>query len=204
MSKRGDDWYCGCGVLNFSYRDKCFKCSTFKSKSRNNALTSSSSGARAGDWHCPKCNELVFASRSACRKCGSTRNGDSVAAPSQVHAVAESSNARDATASSSSSSVEKVPTMEPGDWFCSICISPTFNFKSRTTCYNCGEAKDKPLPLDSDSTSVCVVCMDKEYCMLLRTCNHHCMCETCCHALDKCPMCKKSYGKDDAIRIFSA
>lgn len=29
--------------------------------------------ARPGDWNCPSCNELVFASRDTCRKCGAAK-----------------------------------------------------------------------------------------------------------------------------------
>merc|ERR1711991_1076681 len=30
-------------------------------------------GGRKGDWICPSCNGLIFASNAACRKCGTKR-----------------------------------------------------------------------------------------------------------------------------------
>eukprot|EP00930_Biecheleria_cincta_P073173 TRINITY_DN604_c1_g1_i1.p1 TRINITY_DN604_c1_g1~~TRINITY_DN604_c1_g1_i1.p1 ORF type:complete len:723 (-),score=123.18 TRINITY_DN604_c1_g1_i1:195-2168(-) len=33
-------------------------------------------GGRAGDWNCPKCGSLVFASKSSCFKCGTTKDAD--------------------------------------------------------------------------------------------------------------------------------
>lgn len=33
--------------------------------------------SRREDWHCPKCNVMIFGSKDQCRKCGTTRFGTS-------------------------------------------------------------------------------------------------------------------------------
>lgn len=63
--------------------------------------------AKPGDWFCPVCVELNFASRQQCRKCNGPR-------PAFTD-----------------------PTIgtKPGDWFCLTCHD--LNFASRTTCRRC-------------------------------------------------------------------
>jgi len=66
---------------------------------------------KPGDWICPSCNAMNFASRTSCYKCSGLT----------------SSNFR-------SSNDDKV-RMKPGDWKCVSCSA--VNFASRTSCYKC-------------------------------------------------------------------
>merc|ERR1712060_959157 len=39
------------------------------------AFKGAASGAKPGDWTCPNCGDNVFASRDACRQCGTSKPG---------------------------------------------------------------------------------------------------------------------------------
>jgi hypothetical protein len=89
--KKGD-WYCpGCGALVFASKTECFKCGC--SKDGHAATTGSDlheqswvqaaysqgpkkSRKKRGDWSCPECNANVFASKTACYKCGCPKTDD--------------------------------------------------------------------------------------------------------------------------------
>ena len=91
------------------------------------------SGARApmngrpGDWTCPKCQGLVFASRSECFKCGEPKpqsaqwSGAQPPAPTPMMRDGKAWNGR------------------PGDWMCPSCYNN--NFASRTACFRCSTPK---------------------------------------------------------------
>lgn len=57
--KKKGDWTCSCGFNNFGSRMSCKDCG------KKRAATT----MREGDWMCPHCRCLVFASRSSCFKC---------------------------------------------------------------------------------------------------------------------------------------
>lgn len=134
--RRHSDWQCGkCGFENFGSRDKCKNCDLFRSKATNmvfrgGADSSNSSSTKPGDWFCTSCksDKVNFASKSNCYSCGvrksSSVDGNTLNASSSfAHTVEES--------------VTIVPTLEEGDWFCTYCKSPKFNFKSKTSCFSC-------------------------------------------------------------------
>ena len=91
------------------------------------------SGARApmngrpGDWTCPKCQGLVFASRSECFKCGEPKpqsaqwSGAQPPAPTPMMRDGKAWNGR------------------PGDWMCPSCYNN--NFASRHSCFRCSAPK---------------------------------------------------------------
>lgn len=93
-SHKHKDWYChGCGTLMFLNGSHCSKCKSKRTSNKNKrpsfdswtirsqrpstdswSLPSSSRSVsvvkrRAGDWECPNCEVLIFASKSECRKC---------------------------------------------------------------------------------------------------------------------------------------
>eukprot|EP00927_Polykrikos_kofoidii_P066819 TRINITY_DN62380_c0_g1_i1.p1 TRINITY_DN62380_c0_g1~~TRINITY_DN62380_c0_g1_i1.p1 ORF type:complete len:539 (-),score=52.91 TRINITY_DN62380_c0_g1_i1:158-1774(-) len=70
---------------------------------------------KPGDWHCPRCRGLVFASRDSCRKCNVRRPPTPAAAP-----AASSAN-------------------RPGDWNCPNCNDLVF--ASKSACRKCGSSK---------------------------------------------------------------
>lgn len=81
--------------------------------------------ARPGDWSCPSCNFLVYASKAACPRCNSTRSGD-----------------RAYFGDSAASRGMVLPggqTTRPGDWNCPSCGD--HNFASRMECRQCNTAK---------------------------------------------------------------
>ncbi|KAK8731272.1 hypothetical protein OTU49_007519, partial [Cherax quadricarinatus] len=76
---------------------------------------SSRSSSKPGDWDCPSCQFSNFASRSACFKCRTPKDGDSFGSGGRV-----GGGMRD---------------MRPGDWSCQKC--QFHNFSSRGMCYKC-------------------------------------------------------------------
>ena len=47
--------------------------------------------------------------------------------------------------------------------------------------------------------SVCVVCLDNKRDVVLKPCNHFCLCSDCSKVLKECPMCKKKIRKKEKI-----
>lgn len=84
------------------------------------ALTQS----RPGDWDCPSCGELCFASRYSCFKCGANKPGPASGPKSN----------QDYPPAQGGSGVVK-----PGDWSCPKCYENCFAWK--TSCYKCGYEK---------------------------------------------------------------
>lgn len=80
---------------------------------------------RPGDWDCPACGALCFASKTACFKCGEPRPASAGRPPSMFKA-------------------SQIPR-RPGDWDCPGC--QFMCFASKTECPVCGTKKPiPPLP----------------------------------------------------------
>lgn len=43
---------------------------------------------------------------------------------------------------------------------------------------------------DDDGERLCVVCMENAKCIMLEPCHHVCLCATCAHIIDACPLCR--------------
>jgi len=123
---------------------------------------------KAGDWTCSKCNDLVFGSKSVCR-CGNPR----VAA-----------------------------TTKPGDWTCPSCKDHVFARKSVCRCGTSKPVADKPSqpPTNDDTLNCCVVCMTNAKEMMIKPCKHVCVCNGCVKQLKTCPICRSNIV--DTERIF--
>jgi hypothetical protein len=87
-----------------------------------------SSPFRPGDWTCPSCTAHVFASRSACFKCGDSRpdgdEGEAGAYDGARKAFPEEMSGRRG---------------RPGDWTCPSCTAHVF--ASKSACFKCGAEK---------------------------------------------------------------
>ena len=54
----------------------------------------------------------------------------------------------------------------------------------------------------ADQGRLCVVCWDNDREVLLRPCNHYCVCTECCRQLGgKCPMCRRTFTNSERIYI---
>lgn len=86
--RRGSDWDCpNCGDLVYGTRNECRKCKTSKPEHLGAAVSGGASNPsfskpmngglgpsrRAGDWDCPGCGDVQYASRSECRKCRTSK-----------------------------------------------------------------------------------------------------------------------------------
>jgi hypothetical protein len=122
------DWPCSCGEINFSSRQQCRKCSLPRAQPMwmpsslppNQSVASPSIAsayvAKPGDWICPSCQDLNFASRLACRRCKGQK-------PALSASVAEPSN--------------------PNEGLCAVCYSEQANTCLVTcghiaVCWECG------------------------------------------------------------------
>eukprot|EP01126_Amoeba_proteus_P051950 TRINITY_DN623_c0_g1_i4.p1 TRINITY_DN623_c0_g1~~TRINITY_DN623_c0_g1_i4.p1 ORF type:complete len:192 (+),score=19.88 TRINITY_DN623_c0_g1_i4:376-951(+) len=93
------------------------------------AAPPSSVNQRPGDWMCT-CGELVFASREACRRCGTTKTSLGLPSSSGVNGAGGMI--------TGAGYGGQTPTMQPGDWMCSC---GELVFGSRPACRRCGTAK---------------------------------------------------------------
>ena len=118
-SHKAEDWKCHCGTFNFGSRTKCMTCDDFKSKSKT--LTK-----KPGDWTCPSCQELNFATRNTCRKCSVAR-------------IDVNTNTNPNINPTTITDPPKPTTMKPGDWIC--CVCQKMNFASRSVCMSCSKPK---------------------------------------------------------------
>jgi len=114
---RPGDWTCpSCSTNVFASKLACFKCQTKKpgtpgagsSFSLSQPVGGSQPDVRPGDWTCPSCASVVFASKSACFKCDTPKPHGAVLAGEK-----------------------------PGDWRCPNCMNNCFAskvecFKCRT------------------------------------------------------------------------
>lgn len=117
-------------------------------------------GLKAGDWTCPNCGDLVYASRSSCRKCqtpkpmGAQRNGgndnrqstgrpgDWTCPKCQDHVYASRSNCRKcdtAKPENAQLAPSSLPELFGGDWRCPKCFDHVY--ASRDACRKCNTAK---------------------------------------------------------------
>lgn len=144
---------------------------------------------KKGDWICSQCSDLNFASRTNCWKCG----------------IQKTINCN----SNSSSNSLKLP--EVGDWQCKICNNYEWNFKKRQQCRTCGADKklssiEPIIPATNiiDVNSECKICMDRPMNIVFSSCGHMSCCDVCCHAIDKCPICRVPYTENQIIKVFVA
>jgi hypothetical protein len=171
------DWTCTCGFEVFGSKDECPKCGLFRSK----AFAGERAGApskRPGDWNCPGCADLNFASRDRCRKCGGPRVIPAAAAP-----------------------VPPVPVERPGDWHCDGAACAVLNFGTRTACFKCGRPKpnaDRPVPKDLS----CAVCLAEPANARIATCGHIATCVECAGHYDKCSVCRAPYTPADIQKSY--
>jgi len=79
---RPGDWNCpSCGDHNYASRTNCRKCNAEKTetavqgfKAANNFPAQGRGGGKhPGDWNCPSCDDLNFASRTQCRLCNAPK-----------------------------------------------------------------------------------------------------------------------------------
>jgi len=56
-----------------------------------------------------------------------------------------------------------------------------------------------------DTQCLCVICMDEPANMVIIPCGHMVMCQNCCHNdITFCPMCRKSFTKDQLLRVYKS
>ncbi|XP_045130413.1 E3 SUMO-protein ligase RanBP2-like isoform X3 [Portunus trituberculatus] len=86
---------------------------------------SSRSNVKPGDWDCPSCQFSNFASRTACFKCRTPKDGDSFGSGGRMGGGGGGG----------------IRDMRPGDWMCPKC--QFHNFSSRGMCYKCNSPRDE-------------------------------------------------------------
>ncbi|KAG0724458.1 Tyrosine--tRNA ligase, mitochondrial [Chionoecetes opilio] len=99
--------------------------------SRGGDRYSRSSNVKPGDWDCPSCQFSNFASRTACFKCRTPKDGDSGNGDSGF-----GSGGRRGGGGGGGGGMRN---MLPGDWICPKC--QFHNFSSRGMCYKCNSPR---------------------------------------------------------------
>ncbi|XP_066945778.1 RNA-binding protein cabeza-like isoform X3 [Macrobrachium rosenbergii] len=110
-SRGRDDWGGGRWPDRYSDQD---------SGSRDRYSGSRSINSKPGDWDCPNCQFLNFASRSMCFKCRTPKDSDGFGSGGRVGGG--------------------MREMRPGDWACPKC--QFHNFSSRGMCYKCNSPRE--------------------------------------------------------------
>lgn len=166
------DWTCPeCQAHVFAKNKECWECGKWRPIKK------------VGDWTCNRCGDNVFASKTNCR-CGN---------PKPISSGSSFSESPSSSSGSSSSSPQKSPPQaKAGDWTCSKCNDNVF--ASRTHC-RCGQSRN------TDHPEKCVVCLDNPKEMLIKTCNHICVCHQCITSLKICPVCRKSIASSERVFI---
>ena len=163
-----------------------------------------------GDWNCPSCKNLVFASKVQCGLCRTLKSGLSQESDWKCPKCSDLVFARRNGVCRCGFKQEPAqfkperpqperpnpqPERRPGDWWCNACESWVFSYKKECRC-----GKGKPTqPKDGE----CSVCLDAEATVASRRCGHKAMCRSCAETLDKCPICRKPYDPTiDVLRIY--
>jgi hypothetical protein len=175
-------------------------------------MSGSYSYRHLGDWDCPKCKELIFASKSMCFKCkvdkyGNSKNltkiGDWNCPKCHDYQFARNSNCRKCgTSKPSSSNIDSANSnsvntpsvsVRTGDWLCPGCQD--LQFARNTHCRKCKMLNPKLAvktvqqteQAKEDDEKLCSICLDANKNMLLlhvtETEGHLCCCEPCANEL---------------------
>jgi len=183
---------------------------------------------KTGDWDCPQCNALNFASRNECHKCKcykskakpvEKKKGDWNCSCGELN-FATRTNCRKCDSpkpqnsggflnwilgSSNNQPIQQNQTKKPVDL---TTLKPgdwlcdqcqTNNFGTRVVCFSCGKNKDKQTEEKEDE--LCGVCMSSPTDTCITICGHL-YCNFCALNCNKCPKCRKDYTAGDLIKIY--
>lgn len=136
LGAKPGDWLCpNCGDLVFASRDSCKMCGTsrgdateeptFAGGAPAGQMSENGQFAKPGDWLCPKCGDLVFEWKDACRMCGTPKVNGALEAQDGVWYAAGKGRGKSG--------------FRPGDWMCPGCGDNVFAWRSE--CKMCGIAK---------------------------------------------------------------
>lgn len=81
------------------------------------------------------------------------------------------------------------------------------NFAARTQCRTCMQQKPGSSAQSKESeseSSECVVCMEKQCEYIVTVCGHLALCGECSSQVDKCPMCRVPFTKEQIIKVYKA
>ncbi len=154
------------------------------------------------DWLCPSCGNTCFASKAACKRCGTSRPGWNPKAPGdwtcpgckdiQFASRATCRSCNTARPPKPVGAAPPPPVIRSGDWLCKTCNE--MQFASRVACRKCSASKPA-VEADGDERT-CVICMEKlaNAALLHGEDMHTCTCLECGNDLLKagtpCPMCR--------------
>ncbi|CAH6421639.1 RING finger type zinc finger protein [uncultured virus] len=163
---------------------------------------------RKGDWNCPQCNYLIFASKNKCSKCNISKPsnlsdkkpGDWSCSCGEINFASRKQCRK---CNQEKQVEEKTVSFKPGDWFCDTCNE--LNFKSRINCRKCGKIRKDHNILENNEYSDrdnCIVCLDKVANICIKKCGHLGLCEACSYQLNKCPICRITFELPDLLKIY--
>lgn len=178
---------------------------------------------KPGDWYCPQCRGLIFASKKMCFKCKVDRNGqkqnvnkigDWICKACGDYQFARNSKCRKCNAPKRGVPTQQVDK-KPGDWNCPKCND--FQFAKNIVCRKCQTPNPNlsytPLntvvkTTDEEEDKLCCICLDAPKIMLLlhesASEGHLCCCGPCAAELISakhvCPICRAHVTQ--AVKVF--
>jgi hypothetical protein len=197
-----NDWICpNCKYSVFASKKQCPKCNT------NRDLVQLD-GMQLGDWFCPKCQQVIYKNKAQCLKCHTTKEeGLGQKPPSDLEQK------------------EAVPIQRSNDWICRTCKEVVFGTRSVCrTCgirhedgrWNCRKGMCNQINKATDEQCVnrslsrhpnqnedllCTICFENPR-VLINTCKHICICESCSKHLTKCPMCCQPFQPENIEKVY--
>jgi hypothetical protein len=173
-------------------------------------IFSSRDEMKKGDWNCPNCNYLCYASKYKCPKCLTNKivnkkPGDWTCSCGEINFASRTKCRKCNKDAVKEIKEKKEIVFKPGDWFCQSCND--LNFKIRINCRKCGTIRqDYNTNIQEEYTEKdnCVVCMDKIANMCIKKCGHLGLCEACSYQLKKCPLCRIDFSLDDLLKVYKA
>lgn len=152
---------------------------------------------RPGDWDCPRCGELVFASK---RECGRCTRQDRDWTCDRCGNLVFGRRSQCGKCFQHRSTTTGPTRVRPGDWWCESCAG--LNFGTRTHCFKCGQARrPDPITVPDDEDTQCTICCDRgrETCL---PCGHVIMCMVCTTSQRACPLCRVPYTDADVKKVY--
>src|SRR5947209_582714 len=146
---------------------------------------------KKGDWLCPDCGYHNFASRNECVDCKcykpktvTRKKGDWDCSCGALNFASRFACHKCGKNKENKETKENPKIIiKPGDWVCSC---NEINFGTRVICYKCAKPKENI----NIKEEPCVVCMDKEREICIKSCGHLAYCQECASKMQECPICR--------------
>jgi len=169
--------------------------------------------AKKGDWYCPSCHSLCFASKTSCYKCNTPKPSSQQPKPGDWYCSCGNLNFASRVACRNCNKEKppmgkkpgQPPSYRAGDWFCPACND--MNFGTRIDCRKCGKQRDgnNKEKEKQDDSGECVICFEEQVDTCIKTCGHLALCGGCATKISACPICRCAFNaQTDLLKVYKA